>query len=320
MDEILSQEEVNALIKGISEGKIETEGDEGLGEAEVCEFPRIEETDEEVLPRLERVARGIADALAESLTGLMKRPVEVESFSVRYETFGECLSNLPDMASLNLFTMDPLKGVGLLIFDAGMVFSLIDILFGGSGKTVVKREKKEFTPIESKVIQKIACTVLEDVETAWKEVVPVKVRFLRSETEPSDLTFLKADERVAVMEVTHAVDELKYRCQFCFPMKTLEPVREKLGGAIAGGVGSADWRKKLEEIIMTVPVEVKCLLGCAEIPVFRGLRLREGDTILLDSSPQDELPLVVEEVEKFRGRLGSFRGNYAVKVKRIITD
>ncbi|RMG60634.1 MAG: hypothetical protein D6713_02345 [Deltaproteobacteria bacterium] len=320
MDEILSQEEVNALLKGISEGKVETEKGVPAGDAQVYEFPRVEEGEEgDALPRMEKVAAKVASAVNESLIGLLKRPVEVGSVEVRYESGEECFSRLPDLCSLSLFSMDPLKGSGLLILDAGMIFSLMDLLFGGRGTAKVERKTKEFTPIEMKVVQKLACTILEDLEGVWKELFPVKVRLLRSESDPSDVPFASPGEKVVTVEAVHAVGDLHYRYQVCFPLKLFDPVREKLGGVSASGGAEGEWREKIRELVMTIPVEVTCLLGRSTVTVLEGLRMKEGDILPLDTSPQGNLSLLASGVEKFEGFLGSFQGRYAVKIVRAIT-
>jgi flagellar motor switch protein FliM len=179
MDEILSQEEVDALLKGIQDGAVETE--KGLEPSGVkpYDFTGQEKIVRGRMPSLDIANERLARNFRLSLSAAIRRMVDITNVSVSITKFYDFIPS-----SINVFKMEPLRGFGLLVFDAQLIFTLIEFFFGGTGKAYYKPEGREFTPIEQKIIHKVVLMFFSDMEEAWRAIYPMKPVYVRSEMNP----------------------------------------------------------------------------------------------------------------------------------------
>ena len=174
MDEILSQEEVDALLKGIQEGEVETEtGIEAAG-VKSYDFTGQEKIVRGRMPSLDIANERLARNFRLSLSAAIRRMVDITNVNVTITKFYDFMRGVPFPSSINIFKMEPLRGFGLLVFDAQLIFSLIEFFFGGTGKAYYKPEGREFTPIEQKIIHKVVMMFFVDMEEAWRAIFAMK--------------------------------------------------------------------------------------------------------------------------------------------------
>ncbi len=110
--------------------------------------------------------------------------MDVGARGVEMRKFGEFIKTLPVPSSLHIFRMEPLRGYAILALEAKLVFTLLDIFFGGSGKTAYRVEGRDFTAIESRLIQKVVSMIFSEMERAWNVVHPISFQHVRSEINP----------------------------------------------------------------------------------------------------------------------------------------
>ena len=177
MSNILSQEEVDVLLKGLSGGEIDTDRTE-LGEpGDVLPYD-LTSQDRIIrgrMPTFEMTTEKFARLFRLSLSSLLRRVVGVSALSVEMMKFGEFLKTLPVPTSLQIFRMEPLRGSAIFVVESKVIFSLVDILFGGSGQSSFKIEGREFTAIENRLIKRVVLSALADFEKAWKAIIELKV-------------------------------------------------------------------------------------------------------------------------------------------------
>jgi flagellar motor switch protein FliM len=320
MDEILSQEEVDALLKGIQEGEVETEkGIEPTG-VKSYDFTGQEKIVRGRMPSLDIANERLARNFRLSLSAAIRRMVDITNVNVTITKFYDFMRGVPFPSSINIFKMEPLRGFGLLVFDAQMIFSLIEFFFGGTGKTYYKPEGREFTPIEQKIIHKVVMIFFDDMEEAWRAIYPMKPVYVRAEMNPQFVNIVTPVDVVIKVEFVLEVEGKQCKAFLCIPYGTVEPIKEKLYSAFSADRDELDlkWLDRLKDRLKEIPVVVSGVLGKVMLDVNRVVDLKANDLIILDRRVDEDIDILVEGNPKFKGKFGIFRGSYGLKVDREV--
>jgi len=320
MEDILSQEEVDALLKGISEGAVETEKVEEVSGVKLYDFTGQEKIVRGRMPSLDIANERLARNFRLSLSAAIRRMVDVTNVNVSITKFYDFMRGVPFPSNINIFKMEPLRGFGLLVFDAQMIFSLIEFFFGGTGKSYYKPEGREFTPIEQKIIHKVVLMFFNDMEEAWKPIYPVKPTYVRAEMNPQFVTIVTPVDVVIRVEFVLEIEGRQCRAMLCIPYGTVEPIKEKLYSAFSADRDELDikWLERLRESLKDVPVTITGRLGRARLTVDDVLGLKASDVITLNRRTEEDIDMLVEGAPKFSGKFGIYKGSYALKIIRII--
>ena len=323
MSQILSQEEIDALLKGIAEGDVELESEETSPAAgEVCPFDlaKMARSKKEDLPTLQFVYDRFGKALTSALTLFIEREVEVIAGKVQNTEYRELTKNLPLPTNLNLVTTENLRGFLILIFDAKLIFSVLETIFGGSRLSAPKIEGREFTKIELKVVKKLIDVVLLELEKSWSPVYEIRCKYSRSEMNPNYLSIVAPEEIVSLCEFSVTVDDISSWMKVCVPYSVLEPIKNILVMAPSRGDREIKqrWEKQLKSRILEVPLELTATLGRKRMSLQEFVSLKEGSLILVDRHVNDRLPLEINDIARLKGKLGLFKGNKAIKIEEIV--
>ena len=325
MDEVLSQEEVNALLHGISDGDVDTEPDETAPEDGVLPYDLTNE-DRIIrgrMPTLEVIHERFARMLRTTFFSLFHRVLDVSVVVTEMKKFSEFMKTVPIPSSFNLFRMKPLRGMGLIVFESRLVFTFIDSLFGGSGRPSMKVEGRDFTEIESRVIKRLVMSALKDLEGAWKPVREIEIEFERSEINPQFVTVVSPTDVVVVVRFELEMDQSSGSMMICIPYSMVEPIRAELQAGFQTDRLEADqaWLERLVSGIHQVPVTLSSALGSSDISIQDLLSMKVGDVIQLDNDADAPITVCVEGIGKLTGNLGARKGNKAIQVlNRINMD
>lgn len=322
MAEVLSQEEVDALLRGIAGGEIEVETDSGQDAVGVhpYDFANQDRIIRGRMPTLEMIHDRFARAFRTSISTALRRAVDVSVIGTDMAKFGDFIRTLPLPTSLHLFRMDPLRGYGLLVFEGKLVFAFVDSFFGGSGVGHVKLEGRDFTVIEQRLIKKVVDLLLEDYESSWRTVHPVEIQHVRSEINPQFVNIVPPSDVVVTIALELEFEEATGTMTLCLPYSSIEPIRDKLRAGFQSEAIDADttWNDRLRSQLREVPVQISVTLGHTEITAREMLNLRLGDVIMLREDAASPIEIFVEDVLKMRGHVGVHRGSRAVQVKSLI--
>jgi flagellar motor switch protein FliM len=227
------------------------------------------------------------------------------------------MRSVPFPSSINIFRMEPLRGFGLLVFDAQLIFTLIEYFFGGTGKGHYKPEGREFTPIEQKIIHKVVLMFFKDMEEAWKPVFPLVPTYVRAEMNPQFVTIVTPVDVVIKVEFVLEIEAKQCKAFLCIPYGSVEPIKEKLYSAFSADRDDLDtkWVERLKDALRGTAVTMTGELGKASMSVDKVLDLRESDVIMLDKRTDDDINILVEGVPKFLGQFGIYKGSYALKFR-----
>lgn len=318
MGSVLSQDEVDSLLGGISKGKVETEADvpaenQGL---EVYDFSQTNGPVHNRLPGLGIINERFVTFLRESLSSSTGLGIDITIAATESVKFGDFCRSLPLPTSFNIFKMEPLRGFALLVLEGPLVFSFVDTLFGGRGASHVKVEGRGFTTIETTIIQKIVHLILKDLERAWSEFYNIKTSFKRSEMDPQFAAIVPRSDAVIVNKFTVELENASGLITICTPHSAIEPVKEKLKKGLEEQVLEVDQaaRHSIEKRLKELSVNMSCTLGWANLNGRELLELKVDDVIPLEQKVGDPVVVMVEGVEKFCGYPGSHNSRKAIKI------
>ena len=319
MSNILSQDEVDSLLKGITDGAVSTETETPVTSDDVIGYDftgqnRIIDTR---MPGLDMINGRFCMGFATSLSSFVRKIVDVSVDSLGIVRFEKFHQSLPVPTSLHIFRIEPLKGHALVVLESRLAFNLIECYFGGKGSEDVKIEGREYTAIEKRMIQNVVRLYLENLAQAWRPIYEISVSYIRSETNPQFAGIALPNDLVAVTEFNLDLDGVPGLMKSCIPYSMIEPIRDKLRTGFQSDRLEVDigWKKHLEEQIKNSMVEVRAELGTAQITGQRLLGLKVGDVIQLQQDVNDCLVATVEGVPKLKGRAGVTRGNKALKIE-----
>lgn len=319
MNKILAQDEVDALLRGLSGGEIESTSDVPGDDSGIVPFD-LANQDRIIrgrMPVLEIVNDRFSRLCTNSLTNIVRKRVEVNPISIDMTKFGDFMRSLPVPTSINIFKMEPLRGNAIMVVDARLVFALVESFFGGQGSQP-KIEGREFTRIEQTIVDKVIKIALESMEESWRPVHDVSLELVRSEINPQFAAIVPPSDVVLVITFEVELETAIGSLTICLPYATVEPIRSKLHASFQTERLEVDhaWVSRLKERLLETPVELKVRFGDSKITSNQLLRLKIGDVILLDTDTDDLLEVTVAGVSKFWGICGTVKGNKAFQIIR----
>lgn len=324
MSSVLSQNEVDALLKGISGGEFEVDDEaaEDFGEDEIIPFD-LTSQDRIIrgrMPTLEIIHDRFVRMFRLTLSSALRKVVDISVRSTELIKFGEFLKTLPVPSSLNLFRMSPLRGNAIMVLETRLVFTLIDLFFGGTGELEVKAEGRDFSAIEQRMIKRVVISALEDLQGSWRPVFPVQITYSRSEVNPQFVAIVPHSEVVVVVTFDVEMGRAPMSVTLCIPYSTIEPIRARLNAGFQSDQNEVDttWLNRFRTNLNSAKVEVVAELGRSELSVRKFLDLRVGDIVNLDQEVDKSLSVTIEGIVKFKGYQGSYKGHQALKISELI--
>ena len=312
VNDLLSQEEIDALLHGVGNGDIDTDGDDDLfdGEARSYDFASQDRIVRGRLPTLEMINERFARLLRISLFNMLRRSAEIAVGGVQMLKFAEYVHSLFVPTSLNLTKVTPLRGTALFVMDPKLVFIVVDNFFGGEGKFHTKIEGREFTPTELRVIQMMLRQVYKDLKEAWAPVMPLEFSFINSEVNPQFANIVSPTEVVVVSSFRIDLEGGGGDLHVTMPYSMIEPIRDQLDAGVQSDRTEIDerWTMSLREEMKQAKVGVKSTLVETQLTLRDVVNLKPGDIIPID------LPEAVTLVE----RIYPFLGGVLVIQKEIV--
>jgi len=317
VQDLLSQDEIDALLHGVDDGDIETESDSEPGTVKAYDLTSQDRIVRGRMPTLEMINERFARYTRISMFNMLRRTADVSVGGIQIQKFGEYVHTLYVPTSLNMVKFRPLRGTALIILDAKLVFKLVDNFFGGDGRHA-KIEGREFTPTELRVVQMVLNQGFVDLAEAWKAVMPIHFEYVHSEVNPSLANIVSPSEVVVVSTFHVELDGGGGEMHITMPYSMIEPIREVLDAGLQSDTDEQDerWVKALREDVLAAKVELECDVVRRDITLRDIVDLKAGDVIPIEFP--DFHVLTANGVPMFRAQLGQHRGNLALKVKEFI--
>jgi flagellar motor switch protein FliM len=315
MSDLLSQDEIDALLDGVEGGAVETGGDEPLPRDAVIQYDFTQQ-DRIVrgrLPTLEMVNDRFARYFRTGVFNVLRKTCEVSVLGVKMVKFAEYVHGLAVPSNLNLVRIKPLRGTALVVMEPRLVFTVIDNFFGGDGRFHARIEGRDFTATENRVIQIMLVELFGAMVEAWAPVLPLEFEYLSSEINPQFANIVSPTETVVVSRFHVELDGGGGEIHLTLPYAMVEPIRTLLDAGVQSDRVDRDdrWSETLHEEILDAEVELTSLLLETQLAIGDFLQLRPGDVIPVQMP--DLTTVFAEDVPIFRGRYGQTNGHKAVR-------
>ena len=322
-EEILSQGEVDALLRGVGDGELETGTDEiseNISGVEPFDLTTQEKVISGRLPTLNIINQMFCKLFQNTFSKLMRRSVQVSTISTNTIKFGDFQSSLPFPSCLHIFSMDPLRGHGLVVVENKLISAVIDTIFGGTGTQKTEITGRDFSSIEIRMIKSMIISALEDLDKSWRPVRTLKTNLVRSEVNPQFAAIVAPNDLVLVLLFKIEMENISGTLTICLPYTAIEPIIPKLKTEFQSEKMEVDhvWVSRLRAKLLTAELELVAELGTTTITPQDLMKYKVGDTIILGADVTDPLLLKVEQIPKFKGFSGVSRGNKAVQLAEKI--
>ncbi len=319
-NEVLTQDEIDALLNGVSSGDVETEEEvvEIEGEVSSYDFTSQDRIVRGRLPTLDMINERLARYLRTDLFNMLGHTAEISVEGVQMIKFSEYVNSLFVPASLNLIRINPLRGSALIVFDPKLVFAVVDNFFGGDGRFHAKVEGRDFTPTEQRIIKRLLQMVFGDLAKAWEPVHEIEPEFLNMEVNPHFASIVSPSEVVVVTTIHIDVEGGGGDIHVTMPYSMIEPIRDLLDAGVQSDRADIDerWLISLRECLMHARVSLRSTLAETQLSIREVNRLKVGDIIPLDFP--DEVVAEVEGIPLYRGRFGVSNGKNAIRIDGLI--
>jgi flagellar motor switch protein FliM len=323
MENILSKEEIEALLSAVFEGRIDPEKeldrDSGGGITNFNLFSS--DASKGFVPNLDIIYDSFIRYNRATLSNRLRKIVEFRKMGAQVHKFDDFLQNLPSPVCMAIYKIDPLKGAALIAMDSTLVYTVVDSILGGTGKPKIPENNRIFTSIEIRLMEKIVKDVLLDMEKAWAPLHTTRMSVLKMEVNPRMVSIVPPEYQVITMTLEIQIESTTGNMIFAVPYMTIDPIRDKLKSGMQLDLMSIDpqWSYRLSAELVEAPMEVSVEMGKATISLAELLNLAPGDTVMLEDRPnQNELLVKVGGIDKFMGVAGVRSGNKAVMINGIL--
>ena len=313
VQDLLSQDEIDALLHGVDDGRVQTEMAAEPGSVKSYDLTSQDRIVRGRMPTLEMINERFARYTRISMFNMLRRSADVAVGGVQVMKFGEYVHSLYVPTSLNLVKIKPLRGTALFILDAKLVFKLVDNFFGGDGRHA-KIEGREFTPTELRVVRMVLEQAFIDLKEAWQAIMEVNFEYINSEVNPAMANIVGPSEAIVVSTFHIELDGGGGDLHVTMPYSMIEPVREMLDAGFQSDLDDQDerWVKALREDLLDVDVPLSATVARRQLRLRDILHMAPGDIIPVDLP--EELIMRANGVPSFKVKLGSHKGNLALQV------
>ena len=319
MSDFLSQEEVDALLKGVTGEADEAPAEAGAeGGVRSYDLGRQERIVRGRMPTMELINERFARYLRIGLFNFIHRSTEISVGPIKVQKYSEFIRNLVVPTNLNLVQVKPLRGTGLVVLDPNLVFLVVDNMFGGDGRFHTRVEGRDFTPTEQRIIQGLLNVVFSEYEKAWKPVHEIKFEYVRSEMNTQFANIATPSEIVLSANFTVELSGNTADLHVCLPYSMIEPLRDTLNSSMHSEQAASDkrWTNLLHRQLKLAEVEMVAPLARAEITLRDIVNMKVGDIIPMHMD--ENIEAEIDGVPVLACRYGVHDGQYALKIDRFL--
>ena len=313
VQDLLSQDEIDALLHGVDDGLVQTDDAAVPGSVKSYDLTSQDRIVRGRMPTLEMINERFARYTRISMFNMLRRSADVAVGGVQVMKFGEYVHSLYVPTSLNLVKIKPLRGTALFILDAKLVFKLVDNFFGGDGRHA-KIEGREFTPTELRVVRMVLEQAFIDLKEAWQAIMEVNFEYINSEVNPAMANIVGPSEAIVVSTFHIELDGGGGDLHVTMPYSMIEPVREMLDAGFQSDLDDQDerWVNALRQDVLDVDVPIGATVARRQLKLRDILHMQPGDVIPVEMP--DEMIMRANGVPAFKVKMGSHKGNLALQV------
>ncbi len=325
MVDVLSQNEIDALLAALSSGEMDAEElkkEETQKKIRAYDFKRAVRFSKDHIRSLTRIHENFARFLTTYFSAQLRTFVQINVVQVEQLPYDEFIRSIPKMTILNVFEAEPLEGRMVLEVHPNVAFAMLDRMLGGTGNAIGK--VSSLTEIETIVMERIFSRAFESLQEAWKTIIDIKPRLEALETNPQFMQIVSPNETIALISLSTKIGDTTGMINLCIPHVVIEPIMPRL--SVHHWFVSQKKSRAPEEVEMLesrvykteLPITVE--LGSSTISVQEFLQMSSGDVIMLDKPLNEGLDVRVGEKVKFIANPGTVNGKMAVQIVESVTE
>lgn len=324
MGEVLSQNEIDNLLKALSTGELDIDEAKNTEEKQVknYDFARPSKFSKEHLRTLEIIYEHFGRLLATNLPAYLRKSVNVDVVNSEVVIYSEFSNALANPVLLGVIGMQPLVGNVIMEMASNLGFAIVDRLLGGAGNSLEK--ERDFSEIELSILERIFSICVNLLQEPWGNVVKISPRLERIETNSQFAQIISPSETIAIITLEIKIGDVEGLINICLPFDTLEPVIDKLNTkywfSTMKEKDNHSYEQTIESAINKARVPLKAVLGTSRINVMDFVNLQVGDIIRMDKKVDEELEVYVGNIKKFMALPGYSNDKYAVRVTEVIRE
>lgn len=324
MGEVLSQNEIDNLLKQLSSGELDADEyvDEPTQKIVEYDFKRPTKFSKEHLRTLEIIFEHFSRLVSTDLPAYLRKNVQMEVVNAEAVTYSEFSNSLSNPVLIGIVNADPLNGSIIMEIASNLGFCIVDRMLGGTGEPLEKI--RDYSEIELGILERIFTICINMLREPWKNVVEIHPRLERIETNSQFVQIISPSEMIAIVTINMKIGEVVGLMNICLPFLTLEDVMDKLNtkywyASMENREGKA-YFDVIETAIAKAQIPIRAVLGNSTISVNDFVNLQKGDIIKINRQYDAELDIFVGNMLKFKALPGSASEDYAVKITKVIRE
>ncbi len=325
MSEVLSQNEIDNLLKALNSGEIDVEDIKEQDDTSVknYDFKRPAKFSKEHLRTLELIFEHYARLISANLPVYLRKPVQITGVHSEMVTFSEFNNSLANPSVLSIIKFRPLPGDIIINLTSNLGYAIVDRMLGGTGASIDKM--RDFSEIEISIIEKILVICMQLLREPWKNVVEIDPILEKIETNPQFAQIIAPNEMIAIVTLNIKIGDVEGFMNVALPFITIESVIDNLNTkfwfqTMANNDDNEEYMSYLETMLKRVDVPLRCLLGKSSVTVSDFTNLSVGDIIRLDTNVESALEVYVGNIRKFTAVAGTSNDKYAVKITSVVRE
>lgn len=325
MSEVLSQNEIDALLSALSSGSVdadELKQEQTKKKVKVYDFRRPNKFSKDQIHTLQVIYENFSRSLGTYMSAQLRAAVQVDVLSVEQLTYEEFIRSIPNPTILNIFSLYPLEGNAIMEINPNLGFAMVDRLLGGPGLSLARI--RSLTEIEQTVMERIGQRMLDYLKEPWGGIIELEPVLERIETNPQFTQLVSPSEVMMIVSLETKMGDVLGMINICIPFLVLEPIMSKLS---VHYYYSSSNRKVSSDNIMAIKaklqnsfIPIKVILGQTQITVKDLLELSVGDVVPLNRDFRDELEVRIGQRTKFLGKPGVHGNKMAIQVTRVVEE
>ncbi len=319
MNRILTEQEIEALKQSLSNSRIDLKRERAYSDKSVEPYDFIAK--KHLPPRLLTVLTMIFHRFTLNFRGSLslklRKVVRMELLENETLTFGEFVEALPGICWINILNISALNGSCLFILESDLALSLVDLLCGGPGTKIKRKNFTSFALLEQSLIKRVVELAVDDLKEAFNSIITTEIQLQGVEFNPQLLTVFSPDEFMIIMSIKVNIEDVSSNMIFALPHNSLRPLKELLEKTRTRA-SEKSWADKLIQELMDVEVEVVVELGCLDLKIDELLALKEGDMLDINKDVSDKIILKVEGIPCFEGYPVEIKGNKGIRISNLI--
>jgi flagellar motor switch protein FliM len=323
MGDILSQNEIDELLKALNTGEIDVHQMQTTTQEKKIknhDFRRPSKFAKDHLKTLHIINENYARLVTNFLSGYLRTLVQVEVISVEPLSYYEFNNSISNPVILAVVDFTPLTGSIILEISPAISYALIDRILGGKGSSMERI--RGFTEIELAIIERIVIQILNLMREPWENVIAIRPRLEKLETNAQFAQIISPNEIVALVTLSARVGDVEGMINLCIPHMVVEPIVSKLSTKFWFSTVEKETTKETKQSIELkvehTEVPVRAILGKTTINVNEFIELMVGDVLPLDTSASGDLEVLVGDLLKFYAKPGVKKNKVSIKITDVV--